>query len=97
MSFVRINDLRLGPLKPLGTVHPVYGTGFPLPSRHCILYNAHLRQECQHKIWHFSVTDIEGSICRCTFNRYNVVCKTRRWRVVVSSSHSQKVMALQNL
>jgi len=25
------------------------------------------------------------------------VCKTRRWRAVVSSLHSQKIIALQNL
>jgi hypothetical protein len=27
MSFVHISDLRVGSLKPLATMHPMYGTG----------------------------------------------------------------------
>ena len=53
MSLVHINDLRVGPLKHLSNVHPMCGTGLPLPSRHCTSYIAHLQQE-----FHYSKFDI---------------------------------------
>jgi len=59
--------------------------------RSCFLYRSFATRVSQLKIWHFLVTGIERNVCRCTFNMYsvtNAVCKTSRWRAVVSSLHS---------
>jgi len=64
------------------------------------VYITHLRQECHNsKFGHFLVIGIKRNVCKCTFNgcSVNAVCKTRRWRAVVSSLHTQKIIALQNL
>jgi hypothetical protein len=55
---------------------------------------SHLRQECHNSkfgIFFFLVIGIERNVYRNPFNRLycqDAVCKTRRWRAVVSSMHS---------
>jgi hypothetical protein len=64
---------------------------------HILAYRSFATGVSQLNIWHFWVIDIERNICRFTFNRYSVITQFANLAAgeqLVSSSHSQKIIAL---
>jgi len=66
-------------------------------------YRSFATRVSQLKIWHFWAIGIERNVCRCAFNRYSVITQSAKHlqnsplKADVSSLHSQKIIALQNL